>query len=62
MKWISVKERLPEGHQDVLIWYTDEAIVGWYTGMSWYAGVRGDCVLLDADFVTHWAEIEPPKK
>lgn len=51
MEWISVKDRLPEPHTDVLIWGHYGAFIGWYshTRQMWRSDDYGE--IRD---VTHW--------
>lgn len=74
MKWISVKEQMPEDYDRVLIYKTDVAIMCF--GVAFYADKRfrfdSTCLpnshakekIMDATIsgVTHWMPIEPPKE
>ena len=70
MKWISVKDRLPEVKQRVLLFTEGEAIEGWLTdveGVHWYfitLSIHGcGCCGEDDDEVTHWMPLpEPPER
>ena len=62
MKWISVKDRLPEFHQHVLTWTTDadDRNVVW---MAHWNGKNNGFIANNGyrdKGVTHWAELEPP--
>ena len=54
MRWISVDERLPEVHQDVLLW-THQVRVGWRSEInewsSWTETFSG---------VSHWMPLPSP--
>lgn len=65
MDWISVKDRLPNEYEDVLV-FTDKHFIHqshWYT----YHGVLGNKLWSIGDdcrwgYITHWASLpEPPK-
>ena len=59
--WISVKDRLPENDNDVLVYDTDCGIV-----IGWYDKEIGDFAadfISPLDAVTHWIPLpEPPKE
>ena len=60
IKWISVKDRLPENDNDVLVYDTDCGIV-----IGWCDKEIGDFAadfISPLDAVTHWIPLpEPPK-
>ena len=60
VKWISVKDRLPENCIEVLVYDTDCGIV-----IGWYDKEIGDFAadfISPLDAVTHWIPLpEPPK-
>ena len=57
MKWISVKERLPDDDDHVIIWLIDEGWwVGYYIDNNWHIDEHGTA---DDGEITHW--MEPPK-
>jgi hypothetical protein len=60
-RWISVKDRLPENDNDVLVYDTDCGIV-----IGWYDKEIGDFAadfISPLDAVTHWQPLpEPPKE
>ena len=60
-KWISVKDKLPELFNPVMIWDSLETVViGYLSDASWYAYCVDDDPLLE---VTHWMPLpEPPKE
>jgi len=62
MKWISVKDRLPELYDIVIIATKKYVSSGTYHDTYWYD--RGyDCSLSENNPVTHWMLLpEPPKK
>lgn len=60
MKWVSIKDRLPKKHEDVLAFRPDDGII--ITRLSWML----DSEPIWADEVsnyTHWMPLpEPPKE
>lgn len=59
-RWISVKEKLPENHKEVLIYCGSYHEIGWYESdnKSWRSDFLGCCT----DDVTHWMPLpEPPE-
>ena len=55
MKWISVEDKLPEDHLDVLVWEEhagrDYALSYYVDGLGWYKGTPD---------VTHWQPLPKP--
>ncbi len=68
MKWISVKERLPEDKIEVLVWVggTDpwpEVAEYSQEDKRWKNNSNSSLDYNDEFYpITHWAEIEPPEK
>jgi len=62
MKWISVKERLPESSKTkyVLTWIGDYLNPFFWVG-NFYDHEKGKWYYCN-ERVTHWMEIEPPNK
>lgn len=61
MNWISVKERLPQDEESVLVWGCGFIEIGWYDASDkcWCT----DDFDYDDDQVTHWMPLpEPPKE
>ena len=63
-EWVSVEERLPEGHVQVLMWSAKGNIAeagSYYNKNFWVYSEIGDGYI--ADDITHWMPLpEPPKK
>lgn len=56
-EWISVEDSLPENTDDVLVAYSDEVFVGWFTTIGQWKNCDGNLIC-----VTHWMQLpEPPK-
>lgn len=63
MEWISVKDRLPEVDQGILLYWNDDICTGYLTKYG------NDFIFCDGftddyekEFVTHWMPLpEPPK-
>ena len=56
MNWISVKDRLPENDDDVLVVASDCSMsVGWWDGY-WRHDMHPNSIL------THWGELPTPPK
>lgn len=64
--WISVKERLPQDHEDVLVFTSDQDMaVAQYveldTGLRWFLGSAADLSIDPFGEITHWQPLpEPP--
>lgn len=62
--WISINERLPSNDRDVMVWQHCEGQGGWceigYYNGQWHFRGEGD-VIRRVVWVSHWAEIDPPK-
>jgi len=69
MKWISVKERLPERYEDVLIYFKDDSTMSYLRDcnkhedqgkcrckLKWHAYAE-DSFFYKVDRVTHWMEL-----
>ena len=77
MKWISVKDRMPEYNTEVLLYYSTDIVQGFLDKNDYWYGSRDvrDCMndgwVEDSkfcrrggpfDYVTHWMPLpEPPK-
>lgn len=60
--WISVKDRLPEDCDKVLIYYGGNYLIGTFMNEDKGFDCGYDCFLL-LNEVTHWQELpEPPKE
>ena len=61
MKWISVKDRMPEDGQEVIVYSPDEDV---QSGVCYFEdyGFQGDCNLRSILVnITHWMPLpEPP--
>ena len=60
-EWISVEERLPEGHMQVLMWSARWKIAeagSYYNKHFWVYSEIGDGYI--ADNITHWMPLPPP--
>jgi hypothetical protein len=69
MKWISVKDRLPEYYTNVLVYCTSQFYSGYFKSTAWRANDGGkDIWTITAsdniiDNVTHWMPLpQPPKQ
>ena len=62
--WVSVEERLPENHAQVLMWSAKWKIAeagSYYNQHFWVYSEIGDAYI--ADDITHWMPLpEPPEK
>lgn len=68
-KWISVKERLPRLHTDVLVYRRSVCRMGGYSSIEYVTLGHGEVPMWSNDFqtwkseVTHWMPLpEPPKE
>lgn len=70
MKWISVKDKLPEFNKDVLVWLSENQcpeISCLYKYNRWFCNLSEDYRDDDTyctqplEWVSHWMEIEEPK-
>lgn len=63
-EWISVEERLPEGHMQVLMWSAKWGIAeagSYYNSRFWVYNELGDGYVVDR--ITHWIPLpEPPDR
>ena len=63
-EWVSVEERLPENHAQVLMWSAKWNIAeagSYYNGRFWVYSEIGDKYI--ADDITHWMHLpEPPDR
>ena len=60
-KWISVKKKLPENTDTVLIAHKGGVSFGWYNGRYWERGANTNHRPLET--VTHWMPLpEPPEE
>ena len=63
-EWISVEERLPEGHMQVLMWSEKWGIAeagSYYNSRFWVYNELGDGYVVDR--ITHWIPLpEPPDR
>ena len=59
-QWISVKDRLPQSFEKVLIYHRNGISYGWYNGRYWERGAKTNHRALET--VTHWMPLpEPPE-
>lgn len=60
-EWISVKDKLPEFGDQVLIYIGSQMTVAEYTkGMGFICAIERDMFI--QDYITHWQKLpEPPK-
>ena len=62
-EWVSVEERLPENHAQVLMWSAKWNIAeagSYYNGRFWVYSEIGDGYI--ADNITHWMPLPAPPK
>ena len=60
-EWISVEERLPEGHMQVLMWSAKWGIAeagSYYNSRFWVYNELGDGYVVDR--ITHWIPLPAP--
>lgn len=64
MKWISVKDKLPELGEKVLVYTTgNNMYTGWINSENTFTVVSGSHGFVDSYTVTHWMPLpEPPQE
>lgn len=66
IEWVSVKDRLPEPSERVLVSNCDYIATGWFENGSWEVGDVGDIFNggwgVEPEDITHWSEANTPPK
>ena len=60
-EWISVKDRLPEEYEMVLIWAEKSPYISTYTKNEWLLDLQV-LAISEQNKITHWKSINPPKE
>lgn len=62
-RWISTKDRMPEGRDPVLLYHKYGMCIGFYSKIMNMWGILGNPVMIGRNQIDYWRPLpEPPKK